>query len=239
MKLSLQQTVESGLRQITENPKLLAIGLIFGILVTVIEYAIMGSYVTADVEKLTPIEMVLYFQRSLASSGANFLISVFFYGLLIKVAYDLMKGSGRSRGRSKGPMGGAFNFVTRKYIVLLFAYILSTVFVVGGLVLLIIPGIYIFIRLMFFPFAIIVDDEGVIGSLKKSWKISENRAIKLFGILTVIVLIMFGIALVLSFLTALSPFFQQSIVQIVVYAIEIPWVLSSMMFAYMKLRKSR
>jgi uncharacterized membrane protein len=52
--------------------------------------------------------------------------------------------------------------------------------VVGGLILLIIPGIYIAVRLMFFTYYIIDKDAGIIDSLKMSWELTKNGVMNLF-----------------------------------------------------------
>ena len=60
------------------------------------------------------------------------------------------------------------------------AGILVGLAVVGGLILFIIPGIYIGIRLMFYTYYIVDKDAGVIDSIKMSWNLTGNGVINLF-----------------------------------------------------------
>lgn len=61
-----------------------------------------------------------------------------------------------------------------------------------GLVLLIIPGIYIGIRLGFFSCFIVEENAGPIEALKKSWELTKGQELPLF----VLLLVMIGIVLV-------------------------------------------
>lgn len=52
--------------------------------------------------------------------------------------------------------------------------------VVGGLILLVVPGIYLAIRFMFFSYYIVDKDAGIIDSLKMSWKLTDKAVVNLF-----------------------------------------------------------
>lgn len=251
MRLGLQDTVENGLRLVTKNLKLVAVGLVFGLFTSILDYIILGSYINPDITSLSSIELIFYFQKAFMSGVIKFLISVFFYGMIIKMSYDLIKGKGRSKrskrrrkkrsGKGKGgpSVFDSIDFVSRKYLIFLFAYVLSTLFVIGGVILLIIPGIYIYFRLIFFPFAIMIDNESVIGSLRKSWRMTEDKVLKLMSIWGVIVLLMIGISVIISLLTVFLPVSQETIAELLVYTLQMPWITASFMHAYMKLRKRR
>ncbi|MBI2621451.1 MAG: hypothetical protein HYW63_02275 [Candidatus Levybacteria bacterium] len=60
------------------------------------------------------------------------------------------------------------------------ASILFGLIVLAGFILLIIPGIYLAIRLQFYSFYIVDKNEGVIDSLQKSWKVTQGNVINLF-----------------------------------------------------------
>ena len=54
-------------------------------------------------------------------------------------------------------------------------------FAVGaGLILFIIPGIYIAVRLMFFTYYIVDKDAGILDSIKMSWNLTKGGALNLF-----------------------------------------------------------
>ena len=82
------------------------------------------------------------------------------------------------------------------------ASIATGVVVIVGLILLVIPGIYLAIRLQFYKF-LIVDkgDIGPIESLKESWKMTKGYAWNLFlfliliALLNILGVILFGVGL--------------------------------------------
>ena len=73
-------------------------------------------------------------------------------------------------------------------------YILSsllyTVIVILGTILLILPGIYLAVRLSFYRYIVVEKENiGVIDALKESMKITQNRFWKIFGFMLVLILI--------------------------------------------------
>lgn len=52
--------------------------------------------------------------------------------------------------------------------------------VLVGLILLVVPGIYLAIRFMFFSYYIIDKDAGAVDSLKMSWKLTDKAVVNLF-----------------------------------------------------------
>lgn len=60
---------------------------------------------------------------------------------------------------------------------------LATAVAVGiGTLLLVLPGIYLAVRLSLAPVACVVDGEGAVDSLSTSWTVAEGNLLKLFGI---------------------------------------------------------
>jgi hypothetical protein len=76
------------------------------------------------------------------------------------------------------PLGKAFNMLIAASLVLLI--------VLGGLVLLIIPGIYWGIRFSQFQYFIIDKDAGIIESLKMSWAATDGYSLKLLVLYLII-----------------------------------------------------
>ena len=73
-----------------------------------------------------------------------------------------------------------------KVIKILIASPLALLIVLGGLVLLIIPGIYWGIRLAQFQYFIIDKDAGIIESLKMSWAATDGYSLQLFCLYIII-----------------------------------------------------
>lgn len=62
----------------------------------------------------------------------------------------------------------------------LFASILYYLIVIGGFILLILPGIYLSIRLQFYRYFIVDKNSGITESLKRSWAITKGSVWNLF-----------------------------------------------------------
>jgi len=112
--------------------------------------------------------------------GFLLLRSMFLYGLLM-----VLLGSGFYLGLDKIALmlcdGGkplekvlfsCFNLVPRA----LMAFVLFFVMVSIGMILFVLPGIFILIRFSLFPYCIIDKNAGVIESLNMSYEITENNA---------------------------------------------------------------
>ena len=108
----------------------------------------------------------------------------------IRVAADITL-SGETR------LKDALLFTLRKLPALLaagFIYML----IVTPASLLIVPGIYLGVRFLFFNYAILVDNESAIGSLKKSWKIVKGNWLRTFALLAVLAVIGFPLGYLLK-----------------------------------------
>lgn len=90
------------------------------------------------------------------------------------------------------PQFSAYGQQSRKIITYLIANILFSIAVCIGMVLLIIPGIYLYLLLQFFTAFIVEEDCGIIESLQKSWNMTQGQTLPLFLLL----LTMIGTAIV-------------------------------------------
>lgn len=66
------------------------------------------------------------------------------------------------------------------------AVVISTILTVTGLILLIIPGIWILCRLYFTEAIIVHKKMGSIDALKESWRLTEKNSLRIFGFLIVL-----------------------------------------------------
>ena len=90
------------------------------------------------------------------------------------------------------PQFSAYGQVSEKLFSFLVAFILFVIMVAIGLVLLIVPGIYLALRLQFFYAFMVDENTGVIESFKKSWDITKGHALKLFLGMLLMLLISFA-----------------------------------------------
>ena len=79
------------------------------------------------------------------------------------------------------PQFSAYGQEARKFLHYLVANILYSIIVCIGIVLLIIPGIYLAIRLQFFQQYIVSEERcSAIDALKKSWELTQGQTMPLF-----------------------------------------------------------
>lgn len=78
------------------------------------------------------------------------------------------------------PQFSAFGQQSRKLITYIIASLIYFLIMVIGLGLLIIPGIYLAIRLQYFLAFIVEEDAGIIDSLTRSWEITKGQTMQLF-----------------------------------------------------------
>ena len=90
------------------------------------------------------------------------------------------------------PQFSAYGSQSRKIVTYFVASLIYIIAVSIGIILLIIPGIYLAVRLQFFMQFIVEENCGITESLKKSWQLTEGQVMPLLLLL----LTMIGIALV-------------------------------------------
>ncbi len=78
------------------------------------------------------------------------------------------------------PQFSAFSQQAHKVITYFASNVLFSIIVGIGTILLIIPGIYLALRLQFFTAFIVEEDAGITDSLKRSWEITGGQAMPLF-----------------------------------------------------------
>ena len=90
------------------------------------------------------------------------------------------------------PQFSAYGQQSRKILTYFIASLLFGICVGIGILLLIVPGIYLALRLQFFGAFIVEENTGIIESLKRSWAITEGQVMPLF----LLALTMIGISLI-------------------------------------------
>ena len=96
------------------------------------------------------------------------------------------------------PQFSAYGQMSRKIFIYFFASVIYAIVVCAGLVFGVVPGIYLALRLQFFPMSIVEENTGVVGSLKRSWEITRGSTLKLVLLMLVQVGVMLaGFALFL------------------------------------------
>ncbi|MEN4044465.1 MAG: hypothetical protein PQ971_06525 [Methanobacterium sp.] len=179
IKIDIGQAIKEGFITLRDNPIILIPVIINAILWCVFYYFTVYAFPPGEAPTfiqmvtghLTLPEYLFYF--SLLS-----LIGLFLYGMVIRMVYVANKEEMISLFEEAKVVAG-------KYIFLLIASILVSLITLLGLIAIIIPGVFLSIKLIYFSYAMLIDDEDVIGSLKKSWEIIKGNWWRTFGLLMV------------------------------------------------------
>ncbi|MDR0572810.1 MAG: glycerophosphoryl diester phosphodiesterase membrane domain-containing protein [Tannerella sp.] len=89
------------------------------------------------------------------------------------------------------PQFSAYGQMTRRLPAFIPAYILFSIIISIGFALLIIPGIYLMLRLQFFYASMVDENAGIIESFKRSWEITKGHTLGLFILMFIMILISF------------------------------------------------
>lgn len=87
------------------------------------------------------------------------------------------------------PQFSAYGQVSQKLLSFLVASIIYSVIVLIGTALLVLPGIYLALRLQFFLASMVDENTGIIESLKRSWEITRGQTLPLFILMLIMILI--------------------------------------------------
>lgn len=155
---------------------------------------------------------------------------VFVDGIAHRVAYAEAGGEGTTIGSEAGP-------VLERLLSLLGAFVVYVIAVVIGTVLLIVPGIYLGLRLaLAFP-AIVIDDQRAFEGLSTSWAVAQGNLLKLLGISVLAVVVALSTLIVgLVFSAALDSVVFMAIISAVVTAVLSPIVEMSYARVYLENR---
>ncbi len=173
------------------------------------------------------------------------LIGVFFWAVIIRFIYEAKIKS--------PPWKEILKYATKKYILIIITIgVLAIPFFILGFILplmqkLLIPipmvwiimitiiftVIFLIIKLYFFIEAILIDNEGIIGSLKTSWEVTKGNWWRIFGIMLIFAI---PIAIVEDVIPCNGiPFVA---IKILVNLFLYTYMLTSSVFAYLTLRKN-
>jgi len=186
MKLEVVSTLKDGLQLLKENPKILVpltASVVLWLLVVVSSYSIGLEHDTTE-ELLKALTLLLLIWFAAGTLG------YFLDNAAIRVAADITL-SGETC------LKDALLFTLRKLPALLAAGFIYMLIVVPAS-LLIVPGIYLGVRFFFFSYAVLIDNESAIGSLKKSWKIAKGNWLRMFALLAVFAVIGFPLGYLLE-----------------------------------------
>jgi len=85
------------------------------------------------------------------------------------------------------PQFSAYGRQSLKLVTYLIAYLIYFIIVTIGIALLIVPGIYLALRLQFFLASIVDENTSIIGSFKQSWEITKGQTLPLFLLMLIMI----------------------------------------------------
>lgn len=158
------------------------------------------------------------------------LIGVFFSSWILKLVYDQKKG--------KADLKKAAKHIFKRYPTLIGSWVLFSFARFFGLIALVLPGIFIWIRLILFKQTIVIDDKGVVESLEESWRLVKGNWWALFYLFLTLFLPSLLIKYLGFFLTYLDlPVFYSQLVGAASDVFFIPWRISTFTLAYIKIKE--
>jgi len=224
IKLKVFQAVGSGFSIPHRNPSMFIVSAIYSTIISAFMFFTTAFYQPGEEpEYLYALTGILSLGEYLFFAVVIGIASILFYSVLSKMAFDSIEG--------KPELSEAVALSVRKLIPLIVMYILYVLIVVFGSILLIIPGIFLSIRLFYSQYFILFENKGVIESFRSSWQIIKGNWWR-----TLALLLIWGI---ISSITAFIPYLPrtaETIVYFVVYLLMIPWSASSSVQAYTQLR---
>ncbi len=173
-KLDTGKIIEGSFRMLVENKAILTVAIIGAIVSAVFGFLLISSVFLLSV----PLIIVL--------GIAWILVSIYLSGVAIAAASGKMD------------LNDALAKAGSRYLPLLGTTILSIIIIILGFIALIIPGIYIMIRLALASPATVLENRSPVDSLKRSWAITAGNWWSIFWILFAIGIVVAIIRIIFS-----------------------------------------
>ena len=173
---------------------------LFGLLMGLVSFGFSLYVLSPNGTPLTPTEQFALMKTPTFLIGYLLLIaiSLLIYGAVTANVYAV------SRGEQPGVRSGLATGL-RVWLSMFFAGLVFAIIIVCGLVLLILPGIYLMTRLQLWPVAVVGDRNGPMQSLGTSWRLVQGhwwRTFTVFAVLVIIAAVVFSVFGMLAGFTA-------------------------------------
>ncbi|MDR0750630.1 MAG: glycerophosphoryl diester phosphodiesterase membrane domain-containing protein [Tannerellaceae bacterium] len=134
---------------------------------------------------------LLFIPAAMTSVALNIIVNLIFVVISLIFSLGYLKNLFQTLDGEE-PQFSAYGQQARKIGTYFVANLLYAILVVIGTFLLIIPGVYIALRLQFYGPLIVEEDAGIIDSLRKSWDMTKDQVWPLF----LLALVILGICIV-------------------------------------------
>lgn len=224
IKLKIFQAVGSGFSIPHKNPSMFLISSIYSAIMSTFMFFTIAFYQPGEEpELIASITGILTLGEYLFFTLIVGIASILTYSMLSKIAFDSIDG--------KPELSEAVALSVRKLIPLLVMYILYFLIVVFGSILLVIPGIFLSIKLFYSQYFILFENKGVIESLRSSWQIVKRNWWRTFALFLI-----WGIIGSVTTFVPYLPRTTETIIYFVLYLLMTPWSASSFVQAYTQLK---
>lgn len=223
MRIPILETLKNGLDVLKENP-IIFLPVFIGVALNFCTSYLIT--VAAPVEFETMAAMMDFLPLLMATFALYLLPSYFFDAMVITMVFNVKR-------KKRISLAKVARFVAYNYIILLTASIFFWTAVLLGFMLLVIPGIFLAVRLIFYKYAVLLDEGGIVSSLEKSWKATKGNGWRIAALM----LVFAAMFLALGTTEFLLPEGLLFISDLLVLLFIKPWFLSSFTIAYLRLRK--
>lgn len=225
MKIPIAETLKNGLDILKANPIIFA-----PIFIEVALNFCIGSLVNAmDIPQFESMAMVMNFLPLIITI---FMLSTLPGCFLDSMVITMVFNAKRKRRLSLAKVA---KFVAYNYITLLIAGIFFWAAVVSGFMLMVIPGIFLVVRLIFYKCAVLLDEGGIVSSLGKSWKATEGNWWRIAALMLIFGAMFVGVSGIDIMLPQSLLFVSDLLILLFIK----PWFLSSFTMAYLRLRRKK
>lgn len=225
-KLRVFRAVASGFSIPHKNPSMFLVSAIYSAIMSAFMFFTIAFYQPGEEpELIASVTGILSLGEYLFFALVVGIASILLYSILSKIAFDSIVG--------KPELSEAVALSVRKFLPIFVMYILYVLIVVFGSILLIIPGIFLSIKLFYSQYFILFDNKGVIESLRSSWRMVKGNWRRTFALILI-----WGIMGAVTVFIPYLPRTSETIIYFVLYLLITPWSASSFVQAYMQLKEN-
>lgn len=160
MKIKILEALKNGIGIPIKNPIIFVPAVIGAILALTI-------HLIPEPSTYSISSLMAYLSAVLLWTLVFIAIFIFLNNMIIRMVYDATQ--------KKLSLSNAFKTAAIKYPYVFLSTVLYSIIVGVGSIFLIVPGIFFAIALFYYECAILIDNKGIIDSLKYSWDIIKNN----------------------------------------------------------------
>ena len=192
---SIGRVLDSGFKLFAASLKpVLLLVIVTAVINVIMQYAMFQTMMPAQ-QFTTEDEMAQYMAGALPQiliiAAIMWVVSIILYNAILYRVGDVSRGG-------HGELYDALVAGIRKLFPVFIAAILYMIAVSIGMVLLIIPGLILMVTLLFFQVLIVVDDEGIIASLKRSHNLVWGNYWRTTAVILIPVFIVYALIMVVA-----------------------------------------